>query len=122
MGSATTRRFALTAAILLLAPVWCRPAVALSTSDVPGMAVARLAPAAAGSIPAIRRHAADGWSRALARPDHGRGVVALGVLGLLSLMGVAPWAILRIVGAAPSTLGRRRPVISLRAPPFLLAI
>ena len=122
MGSATTRQFALTAAILLLAPVWCRPAVAPSTPDVPGMAVARLAPAAAGSIPAIRRHAADGWSRALARPDHGRTVATLGLLGLLSLIGLSPWATVRALLAAPSPHGRRRHVISPRAPPLLAAV
>ena len=122
MGSATTRRFALVAAILLLAPVWCRPSVARSVMEAPGLAVVGLAPAGAGSVPAIRRHAGDNWSRAAARPDHGRTVAALGLLGLLSVFGLTPWAILRAVPAAPSTLGRRRHVISLRAPPLLLAI
>ncbi|HET7722653.1 MAG TPA: hypothetical protein VFK43_21990 [Acidimicrobiales bacterium] len=121
MGSATTRRFALVAAILLLAPVWCRPSVAPRAVHASGLAVVGLAPAGAGSVPAIRR-AADGWSRAVARPDHGRTVATLGLLGLLSLIGLAPWATVRALLAAPSPLGRRRHVISLRAPPLLAAV
>ena len=122
MGSATTRRFALVAAILLLAPVWCRPSVAQRAAEAPGPAVVGLAPGGPGSVPAIRRHAADGWSRAGARLDHGRTVGALGLLGLLSLMGLVPWATLRSVLAAPPSVGRRRHVISLRAPPLLAVI
>ena len=121
MGSATTRRFALVAAILLLAPVWCRPSVAPRAVHASGLAVVGLAPAGAGSVPAIRR-AADGWSRAVARPDHGRTVATLGLLGLLSLIGLSPWATVRALLAAPSPLGRRRHVISLRAPPLLAAV
>ena len=122
MGSATSRRFALVAVILLLAPVWCRPSAAKTALEATGLAVVGLAPAGAGSIPAIRRHAANGWSRLVARADHGRAMAALGLLGLLSLLGQTPWATLRAVPAAPSPLGRRRHVISLRAPPLLLAI
>ena len=122
MGSATIRRFALVAAMLLLVPVWCRPSVVERALEASGLAVVGLAPGGAGSVPAIRRHAGDGWSRAAARPDHGRTVAALGLLGLLSLMGLVPWATLRSVLAAPSLLGRRRHVISLRAPPLLVAI
>jgi hypothetical protein len=122
MGSATIRRFALVAVILLLAPVWCRPSVATAALEAPGLAVVGLAPAGAGSVPAIRRQAGDGWSRAVARADQGRTVAALALVGLLSLMGLTPWATLRAVPAAPSPLGRRRHVISLRAPPLLLAV
>jgi hypothetical protein len=49
-------------------------------------------------------------------------VVALGLLVLLALMGLTPWATLRAVPAVPSPLGRRRHVISLRAPPLLPAV
>ena len=122
MGSATTRRFALVAAILLLVPVWCRPSVAETALEAGELAVVGLARAGAGSVPAIRRHAGDGWPRAASRPDHGRMVAALALLGLLSLIGLTPWATLRAVPAAPSPLGRRRHVISLRAPPLLVAV
>jgi hypothetical protein len=80
------------------------------------------APAGPGAVPAIRRLAGDGWPRAGARLDHGRTMAALGLLGALSLMGLAAWAALLAVRAAPPSLGRRRHVISLRAPPLLLAI
>ena len=122
MGSATIRRFALVAAILLLAPVWCRPSVAQRALEAPGLAVVGLAPAGAASVPAIRRHAADGWSRGGARLDHGRTVAALSIIGLLSLLGLTPWATLRAVPAVRSPLGRRRHIISLRAPPLLLTV
>ena len=122
MGSATIRRFAIVAAILLLSPVWCRSTVANRALETPGLALVGLVRGATGSVPAIRRQAGDGWSRAVARPDHGRAVAALGLLGLLSLLGLTPWATLRTVPAAPSSLGRRRHVISLRAPPLLLAV
>ena len=122
MGSATTRRFALVAAILLLAPVWIRPPVAQRAVAASGLAVVGLAPAGAAAVPAIRRHAGDGWSRTVARADQGRPVAALGLVGLLSLLGLTPWATLRSVVGLPSPLGRRRHVISLRAPPLQLAV
>lgn len=122
MGSATTRRFALLAAILLLVPVWCRPSVAHTVLGSPAPAVVGLTPAGPGPGPAIRRLAGDGWPRAGARVDPGRTVAPLGLVGALSLMGLAAWATLLAVRAAPPSLGRRRHVISLRAPPLLLAI
>jgi hypothetical protein len=122
MGSATTRRFAVLAAILLLVPVWCRPSVAHTALNTHELAVVGLAPAGPGPVPAIRRLVGDGWPRAGARLDHGRAVAALGLAGVLSLMGLARWARLVAVRAAPPSLGRRRHVISLRAPPLLLAV
>ncbi len=119
MESATARRFALVAVILLLAPVWCRPSFAQRAVETPGLAVAGMAPAGSASFPVIRRHVGDGWSRASGSLDHGRTVAALGP-GLLS-MGLALWATLLAVLAAPPSLARRRHVISLRAPPVLLA-
>jgi hypothetical protein len=122
MGSATTRRFALLAAILLLVPVWCRASVAHSAFDTHELAFIGPAATSPGSVPAIRRLTGDGWPRAGARLDHGRAVAALGLAGVLSLMGAAPWATLLAVRSAPPSLGRRRHVISLRAPPLLLAV
>lgn len=122
MGSATNRRFALVAAMLLLVPVWCRPSARDTVVEARELAVVGFAPGGAGSVPAIRRHAGDGWPRAAARPDQGRTVAALGSLGLLSLIGLARWASLRSVRAAPPSLGRRRHVVSLRAPPLPIAI
>ena len=122
MGSATTRRFALLAAILLLLPVWCRPSVARTALETPSLAVVGLAPAGAGSVPAIRRLTGDGWPRAGARLDHGRAVATLGLAGALSLLGLTAWATFLAVRSAPPSLGRRRHVISLRAPPLLLAV
>lgn len=86
------------------------------------MAVAGMATDGAGSVSAVLRLAGDGWSRSVARPDHGRTMAALGLPGLLSLLGLAAWAMLLVVLTAPPALGRRRHVISLRAPPLLLAI
>jgi hypothetical protein len=71
----------------------------------------------AGTLPAIRRHDAGGWWSARARPDHSRKLFALGLLALLSLVRLVPWATVDAVLLAPSPLGRRRHVISLRAPP-----
>ena len=122
MGSATLRRFALVAAILLLAPVWCRPSVADAAPREPGPVLARMAKSGASAIPAIRRQAAGSLRSAGARPDHGRILVAWGLLGLLALIALAPWATLRAVRAAPSPCGRRRHLISLRAPPHLPAL
>jgi hypothetical protein len=122
MGSATTRRFALLAVILLLVPVWCRQSVAHTALDAHELAVIGLAPASPGSVPAIRRLAGDGWPRAGARLDHGRAVATLGLAGALSLIGLTAWATFLAVRSAPPSLGRRRHVISLRAPPLLLAI
>ena len=117
MGSATIRRFAFVAAILLLAPAWCRPAAVAEALERPGQALVGLAAAGAGTVPAIRRHAAGAWWTTAARADHGRSLAALGLLALLSLARLVPWATLEVVSTAPSSLARRRHVISLRAPP-----
>jgi hypothetical protein len=119
MGSATIRRFALVAAILLLVPVWSLPPAADSAGDRPGQTLVSLAPGPGASVPAIRRQSSGSWWAA-ARPDHGRSMAAFGLLGILSLIGLAPWATVRAALVAPPPLGRRRHVISLRAPPALV--
>lgn len=121
MGSAAIRRFAFVAALLLLAPIWCRPsavAEALVALDAPGMAMVGLTPAGAGTVPAIRRQATGAWWTAASRPDGGRSLTAVGLLALFALVGLTPWATLVASATAPPSLGRRRHVISLRAPPL----
>jgi hypothetical protein len=118
MGSATIRRFALVAAMLLLVPVWSQPPAADRALDRRGQALVSLAPGHGASLPAIRRQSAGSWWAAAARADHGRTMVALGLIGILSLLSLAPWAMVRAALVAPPPLGRRRHVISLRAPPL----
>lgn len=117
MRSATVRRFAFVAALLLLTPVWCRSSLASTAVDVPGPVLVGLSRGDAGALPAIRRYDAGTWWSARARPEHSRKLLALGLLALLSLIRLVPWATVEAVLLAPSPLGRRRHVISLRAPP-----
>lgn len=118
MGSAAIRRFAFVAALLLLAPIWCRPSAVAEALDAPGLAMVGLSPAGAGTVPAIRRQATGAWWTAGSRPDHGRNLAVAGLLALFALVGLTPWATLVAVRTAPASLGRRRHVISLRAPPL----
>ena len=122
MGSAAIRRFAFVAAILLLAPAWCRPASVADALERPGRALVGLAPADPGDLPAIRPTPAGAWSTTAARADHGRALVLVGLLALLSLTRLLPGGTLGAVRSAPSSLGRRRHVISLRAPPLLRCV
>ena len=117
MGSATIRRFAFVAAILLLAPAWCRPAAVAEAFESPGRTLVSLAPAGAGTVPVIRRHAAGAWWTTEHRAAHGRALAAVGLIALLSLTRPLFRAMLEAVRSAPSSLGCRRHVISLRAPP-----
>lgn len=117
MGSATIRRSAFVAAILLLAPVWCQPGPVPGALERPGRALVGLAPTGTATVPAIRRHATGAWWTAAVRADHGRFLAAVGLLALLSLMRLLPWATLEADRTAPSSLARRRHIISLRAPP-----
>lgn len=117
MRSATIRRFAIVAAMLLLVPLWSQPSTADRVLDRPGQALVTVAPGPGATVPAIRRQAAGSWWAA-ARADHGRTLVALGLLGMLALPSLAPWATVRAALVAPPPLGRRRHVISLRAPPL----
>ena len=117
MGSATIRRFAFVAALLLLAPIWYRPATVTDALDTRGRALVGLAAAGAGTVPAIRRHAASAWWTAATRADQGRSLAAVGLLALLALTRLMPWATLLTARTVASSLVRRRHVISLRAPP-----
>ena len=119
MGSAAIRRFALAAAMLLLVPAWSHRPPAIRALERPGQALVSLAPGPGASLPAIRRQSGGTWWGA-ARPDHGRVLALLGLLGILSLIRLAPWAMVRAALVAPPPLGRRRHVISLRAPPSLV--
>lgn len=117
MRSATIRRLALVAAVVLLAPIWCRPAAVVPILDSSGAVLVGVAPTGGSSTPAIRRSPVAGWWVAASRSDHGRGPVAVGVVALLSILTLAGWAQLLPVRQAPSPLIRRRHVIALRAPP-----
>ena len=117
MGSGTIRRIAFVATILLLTPVWCRSPAAVMVVDTVGSALANLAPGGGGPVPAIRRQPTGAWT-AGARTDQGRTVAALGLLSVLALMALAPWATVRAELASHPSRGRRRHVIALRAPPL----
>jgi hypothetical protein len=80
--------------------------------------VVGLSAAGAPSAPAIRRQVAAGWWMAGSRADHGRRVLVVGVVALLSLLLVVPWSILETRRSARSPLVRRRHAIALRAPPL----
>jgi hypothetical protein len=121
MKSATVRRFALVAALLLLAPVWGRSTLASRAVEVPGHVLAGLSRGDPGTLPAIRRHDGGGLWSARARPEHSRKLFAIGLLALLSLIRLVTWATVDAIRTAPSPLGRRRHIISLRAPPPVCA-
>ena len=114
MGSATIRRFAFVAALLLVAPISCQASVAVRAVKSSGVLVVGVTPRSGPAAPAIRRHASPAWWMA-------GGLVAVGVFALLSLLALAGWSPLRVVWSAPSPLTRRRHVIALRAPPLPLA-
>jgi hypothetical protein len=122
MGSASIRRIAFVAALLLLAPIWCRPSAVAEALDAPGLAMVGLTPAGTGTVPAIRRQATGAWWTAASRPDHGRSIAAVGLMALFALLGLTAWAPVVAVSTAPASLGRRRHVISLRAPPPACAV
>jgi hypothetical protein len=117
MRSATSRRFALVAAMVLLAPIWCRPAVITTARQAPGTVLLALTPADHGATPAVRRQISGGWRMAGTRSDFGRGLVLLGVAALLALVRPAPAARVAAARVAPP-LARRRHAIALRAPPL----
>ena len=120
MGSATVRRFALVAAVLLLAPVWYRP-LAVGVTHAAHPVTVGLAPGGGAQAPAIRRHApGGGWWLHGPREEQGRKLAVLAVLGLVSLLSLVPWATATTARSAPSSLVRRRHTISLRAPPLRL--
>ncbi|HEX2048745.1 MAG TPA: hypothetical protein VHF27_13345 [Acidimicrobiales bacterium] len=112
MRSATARRFALVAAMVVSVPFWFR---AVSAVDAPapadglfvGMAVTATVPA-----PAIRR-IADPWPSSASA----HGVPIAPMATLLALLLLARWARLCAAPTGVSPLARRRHVIALRAPP-----
>ena len=113
MGSATARRFALVAAMVVLLPVWLR---AVSAVDAPapadglfvGMAHASTVPA-----PVIRR-IADSWPSSVSA--HAPTPAAMA--SLLALVVLARWARFCADPTGASPLARRRYVIALRGPPL----
>ena len=117
MAPATFRRFALVAAMVLLAPFWCRPSVVVRAVSSPGTMLVGLATDGTPATPAIRRQTAGAWGMA-GRFEQGRRLLAVGVVALLSLLLVGPWSVLQTLRSAPSSLVRRRHAIALRAPPL----
>lgn len=119
MRLAILRRFALVAVIALLEPLWGHwasvPSVVVEASTGSVLAHAELGTT---TVPTFRQHVEAAWRGSNARPEPGRALVALALLGLLSLLGLTPWTTLTAARPAPS-LARRRHVIALRAPPAL---
>jgi hypothetical protein len=115
MGSATARRFALVAGMVLLASLGGLPGSTLgrverSDGDLASPATSALAP-----VPAIRRHGAPAsWPQ----QSQARGLLAVAAAALLVLARLAPWGAVAAVQLAPSPLARRRHAIALRAPPL----
>lgn len=113
MGSATARRFALVAAMVVLVPLWFRAVSAVDAPAPPdglfvGMAVASSAPA-----PVIRR-IGDSWPSSASAHDPTSAAMAT----LAALLLVARGATFCADLTGPSSLARRRHVISLRGPPL----
>lgn len=117
MGPATIRRLASVAAIVLVTLVWFRPAVPGGPVDVADRPLIGQAPGASGAEPAVVRHSQAGWLLHGTRPDHGKGVAIAAVLALVTLLRLVPWGPSDAVRRAPSSIGRRRYTIALRAPP-----
>jgi hypothetical protein len=118
MRSATIRRFAIVAVMVLLAPVWARPAPIGPGARSSGATLAGVTPVGAPAAPAIRGHVGGGWWAAAIRTDVGRRLPALAVLALVSLLLSVSWTSVAERRSAPSPLRRRRHVIALRAPPL----
>ena len=117
MVSATVRRAALVAAMVLLAPLgWLSESVQgpMERSEA---VVARVVPPATPQGPAIRRQNNPGsWLFAF-RSALGRGLLAVAVVTALALLHLAVWGRFTALPPAASSLVRRRHAISLRAPP-----
>ena len=118
MRLAILRRFALVAFIALLEPLWGHwasvPSVVIEASSESLLAHPEIGTA---TVPTFRQHVEAAWRASNDRPDPGRVLVILAVLGLLSFLRLTPWTALT-ARSAPS-LACRRHVIALRAPPAL---
>jgi hypothetical protein len=110
------------AVVLLLGIVWCRAPVVDLPVENGGRALVGSAPGGTGTVPALRRHATGGLLTTAARADHGRALAAWGLLALAALTRLLPWGTLEAVRSTPSSLGRRRHIISLRAPPLATCV
>jgi hypothetical protein len=122
--SATVRRCALVAVLVLLVPAWGRSGRATGGVQAAESVVVRSAKAgtlgagdAAAPTAAIRRQAAGVLGLTGARSDQRRAVAAMALLGLVALIRLRGWDRLPAVRNAPSSLARRRYAIALRAPP-----
>jgi hypothetical protein len=123
--SATLRRFALVAVLVLLVPAWGRPGPATGSLRAATSVLVRAAKAEALSAPdaaapaaTMRRQAGGALGVSGARPDHRPALAALAFVALLALVRTPPWARRRASQRPPSSLVRRRYAIVLRAPPL----
>lgn len=120
MRLAIFRRFALVAVIALLEPLWGHwasvPSVVVEASSGSVPAHAEIGTA---TVPTFRQHVEAAWRASNVRPEPGRVLVALAVLGLLSLLRLTPSTTLPSARRAAPSRARRRHVIALRAPPAL---
>ncbi|MEA2685979.1 MAG: hypothetical protein QOE93_1174 [Actinomycetota bacterium] len=102
--------------MVLLAPVWCATATGVQATETPTEVVLARAPGPV-TTPLVRRPTVAGWWVYGNRADHGRGLVALAIVAVLSVLALVPWGRLAAVCSPRSSLVRRRHVIALRAPP-----
>jgi hypothetical protein len=123
--SATVRRFALVAVLVLLVPAWGRSGPATGSVRAAASVLVRgakagtlSAPDAAAPAATMRRQAAGALGLSGARSDHRRAMAALALVVLLALARTPAWARTRASRRAPSSLVRRRYAIVLRAPPL----
>ncbi len=117
MRSATARRFALVAVMVVLVPGFCRAVSDARGLERTGGLFVGLAAAATAPALGIRRHAtAWSWARASSTAPV-RGPSTATLAALLSLLLLARWATLAALPAA-SPLSRRRHAIALRGPPW----
>ena len=112
MGSATARRFALVAAMVVLAPVWFRAVSAVHAPEPSDGLFVGMAHASTVPAPVIRR-IADSWPSSASAHAPTPAAVAT----LLALLVLARWARLCADPTGASPLARLRHVIALRGPP-----
>ncbi|HTJ75283.1 MAG TPA: hypothetical protein VL337_07945 [Acidimicrobiales bacterium] len=125
MRSATVRRLALVAVLVVMVPAWGRSGPAPGSVRAATSVLVRAAKAgtlsahdAASPAATMRRQAGGALGVSGARPDHRRAPAALALVALLALAQNPAWSRTRAGQRPPSSLVRRRYAIVLRAPPL----